>query len=428
MPESEETIYSTMFSSLKHPVRRKILRILSEKPTGFSVMLEELGVSSSHLTYHLESLGELLSKTNGGDYKLSTFGEAAVTTMKIVEDAPAVQTKNGHSRPVGWKPIVVSLMICLVLVASFSILQYNAFSVLLADHSELKRKYDLFVEFAGGDSTSKAMSFLKDVIQLDLTKYQVTLLSNTVDDSKTLTGVVEQILRYSLSSSESTLDVVMRFKNNILSSYQLIVLDGSVVYAEAQPFIVLDSAKWLLQKLWSYENAPYIGEMNRTLYEINEEVNSIQLTEGTMKFNMSISGANGVMNWFYSENGIDFVSKGLKLIFENQILKELDDNYFLYTIGNAQVRVDQPAAIQAARNAVKDYTWGQQVSYQVLDQPVSAVFDPKPRETPLALIPNWTVTLYLDTTNQPTTVTRISVEVWADTGEVDKDHIKALSG
>ena len=427
MPESEETIYSTMFSSLKHPVRRKILRMLSDKPTSFSVMLEELGVSSSHLTYHLESLGELLSKTNGGDYKLSTFGEAAVSTMKIVEDAPVVQTKNGRFRSIGWKPIVACLIIGLVLVASFSILQYNALSVLSADHNELKRKYDQLLDFTA--STDKAISFLRDVIQLDLTKYEATLLSNTVDDSTDLTGVVEQILRYSLTSGDSSLDVVFRFKNNMLSSYQLIVLDGAVAYSHAQPFIVLDSAKWLLQKLWSYENAPYLGDMNRTLYQFNEEVNSIQLTEGTMKFNMTVSGANGIMNWYYSENGVDFVSKGLKLIFENQILKEMDDNYFLYTIGNSQIYVDQAAAIQTARNAVKGYTLGtggQQVTYQVLDQPVLAIFDPKPREVPLALIPHWTVTLYLDTTNQPTNVNRLSVEVWADNGKVD--HIRTLSG
>jgi len=74
MPESREEIYSVMFSSLNHPARRKILRILSEKPLTFSEMLEILGVSSSNLTYHLDSLGELVTKDDSGIYKLSTFG------------------------------------------------------------------------------------------------------------------------------------------------------------------------------------------------------------------------------------------------------------------------------------------------------------------------------------------------------------------
>jgi predicted transcriptional regulator len=93
MPDSEEEIYSTMFSSLKHPARRKILRMLAEKQMTFSQMLEALGVSSSHLTYRLENLGELVSKEENGKYRLSTFGEASVSTMKIVEEAPAVRSR-----------------------------------------------------------------------------------------------------------------------------------------------------------------------------------------------------------------------------------------------------------------------------------------------------------------------------------------------
>ncbi|MGO8805362.1 MAG: ArsR family transcriptional regulator [Candidatus Bathyarchaeia archaeon] len=44
MSDAKEEIYSTMFSSLKHPARRKILRVLSEKPLTFSEMLNLLGV------------------------------------------------------------------------------------------------------------------------------------------------------------------------------------------------------------------------------------------------------------------------------------------------------------------------------------------------------------------------------------------------
>jgi len=88
MSDSEEEIYSTMFTSLKHPARRKILRMLSGGPRSFSEMLEQLGISSSHLTYHLESLAELVCKMEDGRYRLSTFGEAAVATMSTVEEAP----------------------------------------------------------------------------------------------------------------------------------------------------------------------------------------------------------------------------------------------------------------------------------------------------------------------------------------------------
>jgi len=84
MSGPEEETYSIMFSSLNHPARRKILRMLSVKPKTFSKILEELSITSSHLTYHLEHLGELISKNEDGNYELSTIGEAAVITMRAV--------------------------------------------------------------------------------------------------------------------------------------------------------------------------------------------------------------------------------------------------------------------------------------------------------------------------------------------------------
>ena len=39
---NEEEIYSIMFKSLKHPVRRQILRMLNDKPMPFMEMVELL--------------------------------------------------------------------------------------------------------------------------------------------------------------------------------------------------------------------------------------------------------------------------------------------------------------------------------------------------------------------------------------------------
>jgi hypothetical protein len=86
LSDPEEEPYSIIFASLKHPVRRKILRMLSEKSMTFSEMLDVLKVSSPFLTYHLENLGELVCKTGNGKYRLSTFGDTAVVTMSSVED------------------------------------------------------------------------------------------------------------------------------------------------------------------------------------------------------------------------------------------------------------------------------------------------------------------------------------------------------
>jgi DNA-binding transcriptional ArsR family regulator len=101
MSGSEEDTYSMIFTSLKHPIRRGILRILSDNPQSFSDMQRLLKIESSHLTYHLEGLGSLLVKTEEGKYALSSLGEAAASTMKRVEEPPkaypSLTSRSGHS-------------------------------------------------------------------------------------------------------------------------------------------------------------------------------------------------------------------------------------------------------------------------------------------------------------------------------------------
>jgi len=99
---SDEEPYSTIFASLKHPIRRRILRMLSKKPMSFSEMLGVLGVSSSFLTYHLENLGELVGKIDDGKYRLSSFGEAAIATMTKVEDIPTTAPEHAETRSQKW--------------------------------------------------------------------------------------------------------------------------------------------------------------------------------------------------------------------------------------------------------------------------------------------------------------------------------------
>jgi hypothetical protein len=299
----------------------------------------------------------------------------------------------------------------------------------LADeHNQLESRYAQLLTFSA--STDKAITFLRDVIQLDLSKYDATVLSNTLDNPAELGGgVVEQVLRYSLVDSDSKIEVVFRYRNNMLSNYQMFLLDGAPIYSGPQPFYVVDSAKWLLHKLASYENAPYFDDMNNVLLPFGTDANNIEMTQGNMKFNMSISGGNAEIEWFYTQNGVDFVQKGVKLTFEDQALKELDDGYFLFNIGSTEVNFGSIEAIQVARNAVQDYKWsanGQLVSgYRVLEDPVSAVFRPIPRDDPLALVPCWYVTLYLDNV-YPNNVNRLAVSIWADTGIVEQ--IKPVSG
>jgi len=143
LPNSEEEPYSLMFSSLSHPARRKILRMLSEKPRNFSTILEALGISSSHLTYHLENLGELVTKMDDGRYKLSTFGDAAVMTMRGVEESPDTKPKHLLTIPLRWKSFFAVLMIGVVILAAVSCTQYMSLNQLSLDYQQISEEYEL---------------------------------------------------------------------------------------------------------------------------------------------------------------------------------------------------------------------------------------------------------------------------------------------
>ena len=54
--EIEEETYSLVFSSLKHPIRRKILRVLVDRSLSFSEILEIMTIDSGHLSYLIENL------------------------------------------------------------------------------------------------------------------------------------------------------------------------------------------------------------------------------------------------------------------------------------------------------------------------------------------------------------------------------------
>jgi hypothetical protein len=144
---------------------------------------------------------------------------------------------------------------------------------------------------------------------------------------------------------------------------------------------------------------------------------------------MTVYGDNAEVLLLYTANGVDFAAKSLRLVFQKHFLQELSDDWSLYKVGSTQVNVSKEQAIQIARNAAKTFEWnasGVQVSnFNVLAEPVSAVFFPHPRTELLTLVPYWYITLYLDR-DYPGGVNSIAVGVWADTGKVA--NIQALSG
>ena len=416
MSESKEEIYSVMFSSLKHPARRKILRILSDKPLTFSEMLEILGVSSSNLTYHLDSLGELITKDDSGIYKLSTFGFASVNTMRVVEEAPEVQPRRRIGLSLKWKTLLGILLIGLVVTASVAVLQGSLLNQTSGERDSLLSKYNQLLSWSS--STNNAINFLQNVVQIDTSHYQATLLSNNFEQRADLGGALQQIMTYDLSSSDSKLYVSLRFRNNQFSRYQILIQEGSPVYSQPQPSGAVDSSKGLLDRLSAYKSTVYLGNMSSLLSLASSSTQDIEIKEGNLKLTAS-QGESPKIVIMYTENNVDFSPKSLSLVFRDGDLVDMIDGYFLFSVGSTEVNISSERAVTLAINALNNYSWiaeGTTVSdFQVVGQP-TVIFHPNTKNS-LELYPQYTVTFYLDKV-YPGGINAIVVEVWADDGSI----------
>ena len=189
MASSEDEIYSIMFSSLKHPVRRRIIRMLSIKPMTFMEIAEKLDISTSNLTYHLESLGDLVNKMESGQYKLSTFGLATVSAMRGVEEAPEIEPKRRVHLSLRWSAAFAVLMVAVLILASVSIIQYNSMNHISSKQTALAAENQQLLSW--GIGTNRVDDFLQNVTQIDTNQYTVSLLSNTLQYNTELDAAEE---------------------------------------------------------------------------------------------------------------------------------------------------------------------------------------------------------------------------------------------
>ena len=120
----------SLFQSLSHEIRQSILVMLSQEPRTYTYLLEELGVESGHLAYHLRQMGGVVEKDQEGVYHLTDLGKEAYLFLK--DKAPG-QVKASQRRIVS-----NGVILLLILVTVGSVLVFNQ-----ADLTELYNDFYL---------------------------------------------------------------------------------------------------------------------------------------------------------------------------------------------------------------------------------------------------------------------------------------------
>ncbi len=422
----EDEIYSTMFSSLKHPVRRKILRMLGNKPMTFMEMVEELGVSTPHLTYHLESLGELVSKMDNSQYKLSAFGLATVSAMKGVEEVHEVEPKRRLVTS-KWKTVFGVLMVAVLLLSSVIVLEFNSMNQLSVSQRSISAENQQLLSW--GIGADKVASFLQNITQIETRNYTISLLGDTMQWRADFGGVAEEVIQYALKGDTSNLNAYLRYRNNHFSRYELTMIESAPIFTQVQPNDVLQNAKFILARYKTYSGDAYLTNMTDILANVYT-LNNTEITQGNIKLQISVSGSTVSFLWMYSQDGIDYQAKGLQMTFQNNVLTTMTDGYFLFTVGSTSLATSKEQAITAAESYVKTLSWtieGKQVSgFSVVDPPLSVQLVPHTRGNSVALIPYWYVEMGL-TQTYAGGINEVTIGIYADTGQVSDVQMLSAS-
>ncbi len=138
-----ENELSQIFTLLKHPLRRAILKQLSEGPQTYSLILKNLSIQeSSILNYHLREMGDLLiNKNDDGSYELNETGKICLTlVLKVKENEELPRTDKLQlvltrlRRAAGGSHIWISALVVILLseLCWLGIINFSSFLTLFS--------------------------------------------------------------------------------------------------------------------------------------------------------------------------------------------------------------------------------------------------------------------------------------------------------
>lgn len=249
----EEDTYSRIFSVLKHPVRRKILRILSEKRLTYTEILNNLGVETGFLNYHLENMSELISKDNDGRYFVSSFGEAALSLLSGVESPVINKPKSVAIFGKRINPTLISLVIITAVILLNAYLVYGYQNI----------------------SREKANTFGETLIQSrGLLMESINILNSTIEEGR-VDIVLQDTLRKDLLLLSQNYKLIMSLDSNhreywsqIKESTDSLIELFEDLGENIRAYIIVGEIKNINLINTSYAQNLYFGKIRDNLMEI----------------------------------------------------------------------------------------------------------------------------------------------------------------
>ena len=277
-------------------------------------------------------------------------------------------------------------------------------------------------------SQERALSFVSNVLPLDLLKYTSTLTQYVMTPPSAAGLPTTETVDYTLQANGSKLIASCSFSDKVFTGCLLIVQSGSVLPDTTTKNLV-DSARSFLGKYQAFTGDD-LTEMVNTLSSADATKN-MTTSAGNTKLQISSQTldpqtVDTIFRWTYTVNGADYTALGVT--FRNGNFYALRDDRGLYKIGNTDVNITEDQAIDLALKYIENYSYtgitgsdenptNVAVSgFNVTKENITAQLSTYARESS-TLYPYWSVQLPLKE-NYPGNVWALLVSVWADSGQV----------
>ncbi|MCW4017120.1 MAG: hypothetical protein NWF00_00315 [Candidatus Bathyarchaeota archaeon] len=273
----------------------------------------------------------------------------------------------------------------------------------------------------------QVLAFIENALPLSLSKYDITFVSYSILDGSTVAGAtslsnnrVVETVKYTLSSDESTVDVICKVENSVVKYCHIYAINGSVI--SDKPYTdPLDAAKSFLTNYQTYskkDSTNLIAMLNNVDITKNTTttIDNIKLVIANNNFS---GEALTRFEWTYTVNGADYTT--LQIGFQdNGIFDSFRDTRDVYTIGDTSVNISKEQVINIALKNLSTYSYLMPDQSVVRDFNVTEDYITAELATTFVdseLRPYWDIRMPLNQT-YPGSVHGITAFVWANTGEI----------
>lgn len=90
----EENLFTTVFSELKHPIRREIVKFIGMSRKNYTEILEKLNIDKGKLNFHLRNLKNLVHHDTDGLYELTELGKSSLDLIEKIESFKGIKSEQ----------------------------------------------------------------------------------------------------------------------------------------------------------------------------------------------------------------------------------------------------------------------------------------------------------------------------------------------